>query len=360
MSCNNPRLMLKVDFSKVDPAVFLVRSHFWKEHGFQVDKNKQFLYKLVSKNSNNLNLEKVLDEYNLSDSDYEILEIPCRQCIGCRLDYSKEWANRVDLESKKYKYNYFLTLTYDDSCSPKGELNNDTLSKEDFDNFIHDLRNYFRDNFHHIGIKYFGCGEYGDTTFRPHYHLILMNCPIPDLTINFPSSVKGSFIKKIDSYGVPMKFSSSISSIWNKGIITIQECSWNTSAYVSRYVLKKQTGNSSVIYEKLAVLPPFLRMSNGIGKEYLLEHKESLLNNPCIIVGRQNKEPLVSGLPRYYKKVLKEYYPDEYEKIVNSSRIYLDDLYSRLRDHQKIKDYRIRKEDRFKANNSINRDLKKS
>lgn len=39
--------------------------------------------------------------------------IPCGRCIGCKLDYAREWANRGYLESKSYEQNYFVTITYD-------------------------------------------------------------------------------------------------------------------------------------------------------------------------------------------------------------------------------------------------------
>ena len=53
--------------------------------------------------------------------------IPCGQCIGCRLDYSRNWANRAYLESLNYKYNYFITFTYNDENIPVGISNNYSL-----------------------------------------------------------------------------------------------------------------------------------------------------------------------------------------------------------------------------------------
>ena len=42
----------------------------------------------------------------------KIISVPCGQCIGCRLDYSREWANRCLLEATYHDSNYFVTLTY--------------------------------------------------------------------------------------------------------------------------------------------------------------------------------------------------------------------------------------------------------
>ena len=38
--------------------------------------------------------------------------IPCGHCIGCRLDYSRSWADRMMLELETEKKGLFVTLTY--------------------------------------------------------------------------------------------------------------------------------------------------------------------------------------------------------------------------------------------------------
>lgn len=45
----------------------------------------------------------------------DFIEIPCGRCIGCRLAYSRDWANRCLLELQQHKSSYFVTLTYNDS-----------------------------------------------------------------------------------------------------------------------------------------------------------------------------------------------------------------------------------------------------
>ena len=42
----------------------------------------------------------------------ESIDIPCGQCIGCRLKRSRDWATRCMLESGYHSSNTFLTLTY--------------------------------------------------------------------------------------------------------------------------------------------------------------------------------------------------------------------------------------------------------
>ena len=47
------------------------------------------------------------------------LELPCGQCIGCRLERARQWALRCMHESSLYEENSFVTLTYDDEHLPK-------------------------------------------------------------------------------------------------------------------------------------------------------------------------------------------------------------------------------------------------
>lgn len=50
--------------------------------------------------------------------DWKIVLIPCGRCIGCRLEYSRQWANRCMLELQYHDSAYFVTVTYDDEHVP--------------------------------------------------------------------------------------------------------------------------------------------------------------------------------------------------------------------------------------------------
>lgn len=66
------------------------------------------------------NQQELLENTKKFNANYKKTVIPCRKCIGCRIDYSRDWANRGYLESKKSpNSNYFVTLTYDDEHLPK-------------------------------------------------------------------------------------------------------------------------------------------------------------------------------------------------------------------------------------------------
>lgn len=312
MSCTKPMLMKVIDTRK-----FVIGDYLrYEKLGFKFNKDECKGYRLIPGNSRDMPLEDI-DSW----CRQEIIEIPCGKCIQCQLAKAKDWAVRCTHEASQYKYNYFLTLTYDDDHLVKGEFgDNATLVKDHFKQFLKALRKKLKRKLNHEGVRFIGCGEYnseGSRMLNPHYHLILFNCPIPDLTVVFPTP-DGSVIHKINKLGLPMFYSKFINDLWcdedgnSRGWITIDDANFNTESYVSRYILKKQSGeNYSVYQDKFGVVPPFLRMSNrpGIGYNSFDALKDDLIDDPSIIVSRPNKQPLVVGLPRYYKKHLFVYKP---------------------------------------------------
>ena len=76
-----------------------------------------------------------------------VVSIPCGKCLGCRLDYAKQWANRCQMEAKKHDHNFFITLTYDDDNLPVSGVNN-TLRKKDLSSFIKSHDNVVLEFYH--------------------------------------------------------------------------------------------------------------------------------------------------------------------------------------------------------------------
>ena len=62
--------------------------------------------------------------------DEEMITLPCGQCIGCRLEYSRQWAIRCMHEASMYDDNCFITLTYDNDHLPS----DGSLHKSHFQN----------------------------------------------------------------------------------------------------------------------------------------------------------------------------------------------------------------------------------
>ncbi len=175
----------------------------------------------------------------------EFIEIPCGKCMECRLKYSREWANRMMLESLDHDSNFFLTLTYDDDHVHINDFGLKTLYKKDFQDFMKRLRRYVEPDH----IRFFAAGEYGDHTLRPHYHAIIFGLKISDLDPFGYSS------------GFPVYISKSINKLWEQGHVLISSISWDTCAYTARYVVKKANHYSKDSFHFAHVEPEFCLMS---------------------------------------------------------------------------------------------------
>lgn len=228
----------------------------------------------------------------LSDCDV----VRCGKCIGCRMDRSADWANRLLLEKEYYPDDqcYFLTLTYDDnyvpvSYTPDPETGEAlpvlTLRRRDIQLFVKRLRKRLEPD----KIRVFYCGEYGPRTFRPHYHMIVFGLRLCDLVpygkgeagfmyyqSNFLTSV-WSERKAPPRHGSVTPLSADPDYFCTPyGRLLVSPASWNTFAYVARYTVKKLYGAEARAYEVLNIEPPFLGMSTdpGIGKQWYLDHPE--------------------------------------------------------------------------------------
>lgn len=235
---------------------------------------------------------------DISTGEYcEPFTVPCGKCIGCRLDYSREWANRCVIESLVYpeESSNFLTLTYNDESVPLSNIGMLSLRMDDVSVFMKNLRRYFEYHFGLSDIRFYVGSEYGGETLRPHYHLILFNCRIPDLE-HIGSNFQG------DEYF----HSDIIEKIWGKGFVVIGRFSWNTAAYTARYVMKKRKGpDSKLEYLSFGLEPECARMSRkpGIGVEYFQEHFEDIYQNDELILPNGNTVKPPRLFDSYYKEI---------------------------------------------------------
>lgn len=243
----------------------------------------------------------------VSRSRLENLQLPCGQCIGCRLEYSRQWAFRCLLEASYYEYNYFITLTYDDEHLPRkfspivdkktGELEelrvSYPLEKNALSAFMKRLRIEAYRKFGFDNIRFYGCGEYGSKNGRPHYHVLVFNCPIPDLV---PA-------EKSRSGGLQYK-SKFLESVWKFGRVRFSEVNFQTCAYVARYMTKKHKGEDSDYYEKNGLLPEYVRMSRrpGIASRYYHDHKDKIYHYDNFIV-KNGDNAFVSKPPKYFDRM---------------------------------------------------------
>lgn len=257
--------------------------------------------------------------------------VPCGQCIGCRLDRSREWANRMMMEMEYHDTAYFLTLTYDDAHVPvhqyydeqyvdpdTGEVLDgikfyDSLSLEpkDMTDFIKRLRRQQEYYFGRKGIMYFLCGEYGSQTMRPHYHAIVYDIRLPDLE-PFGRSIGGVY---------QYYRSRSLEKLWPYGFVGVANVTWETCAYVARYILKKQTGQNASFYDTFNLVPEFVRMSlkPAIGLRYYEDHKDTIFDEDAIHF-KTAMRGITCKPPAYFDKRFDMEYPSKMAEI-KSQRI---------------------------------------
>ena len=189
------------------------------------------------------------------------VELPCGQCSGCRLERSRQWAMRCVHEAQLHEDNIFITLTYDNEHLPYGG----SLYYRDFQLFmkrllVHADRHLKR----HPGIRFYMCGEYGENFGRPHYHAVMFNYDLPD--------------KKLFKMerGNPLYTSEILSELWGKGLTSVGGVTFQSAAYVARYIMKKVTGDAAEDHytridpetgEVFERVPEFTNMSRrpGIG-----------------------------------------------------------------------------------------------
>ena len=104
----------------------------------------------------------------------KFVNIPCGHCEECNKSKARGWAYRILEEAKKYDNNFFLTFTYDDSFLPLvkndfGIMN--TLVKNEISKFNKKLKTYLKRKNLRSDFRFYGVGEYGSKTLRPHRSL---------------------------------------------------------------------------------------------------------------------------------------------------------------------------------------------
>lgn len=217
----------------------------------------------------------------------ERIELPCGQCIGCRLERSRQWALRCAHEASLYDKNCFVTLTYDEEHLPCDY----SLNYRHFQLFMKRLRKRFRP----CKIRFFMCGEYGEHNFRPHYHVCFFGFNFPDLD-------------KISGGDHPLYTSAILSELWPYGFHTIGALSFESAAYTARYCLKKVTGDAAEAHytvtdditgEIYHRKPEFANMSRnpGIGKPWLDKFAKDVYTNDYVVIDGKKVRP-----PKYYDR----------------------------------------------------------
>lgn len=232
----------------------------------------------------------------------EAIDLPCGQCIGCRLERSRQWAMRCVHEASMYGKNCFITLTY----APEYLPSDGSVDVREVQLFMKKLRKAFPKD----RIRFFLCAEYGSELARPHYHACLFNFDFED-----------KYFWMIRN-GNKLYRSPKLESIWGKGFCLVGEVTFESAAYVARYIMKKITGEDAIDHyvdknTGEVKKPEFVTMSRGgkgglggIGKRWFERYVNDVFPSDFVVMRGKKMKP-----PKYYDKIYDGQNPNLYDKI---------------------------------------------
>lgn len=257
------------------------------------------------------------------------LKIPCGRCIGCRLERSRQWAMRCIHEAETHSQNCFITLTYNNDTLPS----NLSLVKKDFQDFMKRLR----EKVSPLKIRFFHCGEYGEQYERPHYHSLIFGL---DFSLD-------RYVYSVHN-GNKLYRSPLLESAWTLGNSMIGDLTFESAAYVARYILKKVTGKAAADHYGDR-LPEYITMSRGnrlsteggIGSRWFRQYQGTVIRDDHVVLrGGIKLRP-----PKFYDKLYEKHHPDEMDMIKRRRAARSDEIDQRELDRkEQVKQYLLKQQ----------------
>jgi len=210
-------------------------------------------------------------------------------------------------EASLHDDNIFITLTYDNDHLPEDR----SIRYRDYQLFMKRLLVYADRHLNHPGgIKFYMCGEYGENFGRPHYHACLFNFDLPDKRL-----------WRMERE-IPLFTSEILTDLWGLGHTSVGSVTFQSAAYVARYIMKKVTGDAADDHYEHVDLetglvsqrtPEFTRMSlqnGGIGGQWFDRYKSDVFPDDFVVINGKKVTP-----PRFYTNRYEILYPDEVARI---------------------------------------------
>lgn len=269
------------------------------------------------------------------------MNAPCGKCEACVVKKKNSWTFRLREEYNSCRSAFFVTLTYEDDflsfCDvlldePRGErtpgIDGDREGYSDSERTVgeyfeqlasvsescRDLPERFRSESRHYNLrvasvnkkdvqlflkrlrkplgkfrfKYFLVSEYGPTTYRPHYHMLLFNFP-----------------KELDVY-------EHLHRAWGKGFISVSKCNEARIRYCAKYCI-----TPTILPDYLP--KTFMCCSKGMGKSYV-ENPENVRYHKENMIAYRDFGKYKEALPRYYKD--KIFSDEEKEQLLKEFLVY--------------------------------------
>lgn len=135
------------------------------------------------------------------------------------------------------------------------------------------------------------CGEYGDRNLRPHYHACI-----------FGQDLLGDRVLLRESGGNRLYISPFLEKTWGNGFCTVGDLTYESAAYVARYVMKKITGPRAAEHYG-GRKPEFVCMSrrSGIGSSWLERYGSDVYPADEVVYDGRRFRP-----PKFYDSRLPE------------------------------------------------------
>lgn len=181
-------------------------------------------------------------------------------CLSCRINAQRAWTARILLEAMAWPRSLFVTLTYAPEHCPHLADGQQTLYPDDLTRFWKRLRKRLGGS----RLRYFACGEYGEESWRPHYHAVIFNLSALDCA-------------KVGRHMVHPD----VQAAWGLGYTSAGDLSPERAAYCAQYVTKKMTRSTDgyVARQLAGRWPEFMRASRrpGIGALHVERMAEALV-----------------------------------------------------------------------------------
>lgn len=200
-------------------------------------------------------------------------------------------------ESKLWKDNCFITLTYNDENLPeRGQL-----TYKHFVLFMKRLRKEKQN------IRFYMAGEYGTQNDRPHYHAILFNWDWKDK----------KYYKTTGS-GEKIYTSQHLEKLWPHGFSSTGAATFESAAYIARYCMQKITGEAAIEHYKrydyageYTLNEEFNQASRkpGLGGDWFKFYKDDMYTNDYVIMNG-----VKTNVPKFYDKLMKRRDPDKMQE----------------------------------------------
>ncbi len=168
-------------------------------------------------------------------------------------------------------------------------------------------------------FRFFHAGEYGDkedegdgdVKGRPHLHACIFG-------LDFREDRK---FLRLNKNGDRLYTSQTLNDVWGKGFDTVGDVTFQSAAYVARYIMKKRTGPLAETHynrvnhqtgEVTSVKPEYTTMSRrpGIGKEWYQKYKRDVFPDDFVVINGTKMRT-----PNYYLKQLEQTDADAFAAI---------------------------------------------